>query len=44
MASKHNSGKSRISLGRYSTEEEAAVAYNQKAVELFGEFARLNVL
>jgi hypothetical protein len=29
-------------LGVHATEELAAVAYNQKASELFGEFARLN--
>ena len=34
-------GKS-IYIGSYTTEEDAAIAYNKKAVELFGEFARLN--
>lgn len=29
-------------LGQYSNEEEAAVAYNKAAVELFGEFAEPN--
>lgn len=29
-------------LGRFSTPEEAAMAYNKKALELFGEYARLN--
>lgn len=32
----------KISLGVYLTEIEAARAYNEKAKELFGEFARLN--
>lgn len=31
------------SLGYYRTEEEAAEAYNQAAVRMFGEFARINV-
>ena len=29
-------------IGSYKTPEEAALAYNQKAVELFGEFAFVN--
>jgi hypothetical protein len=35
------SGK-RTALGSFSTKEEAGRAYDAKAVELFGEFARLN--
>jgi hypothetical protein len=34
----------RINLGSYDNAEDAARAYNEKAKELFGEFARLNVL
>jgi len=37
---KHN-GKS-MNLGWYDTEEEAARAYNTKAAQIFGQFARLN--
>lgn len=32
----------RYELGTYETKVEAAQAYNEKALELFGEFARLN--
>lgn len=32
------------SLGRFETEELAAIAYNKKAVELHGEFANINVI
>lgn len=34
--------KQRIQIGHFSTAEEAAKAYDRKAQELFGEFARLN--
>lgn len=36
-------GKQR-SLGEYRTPQEAAAAYNRAAADLFGEFARLNVI
>lgn len=31
-------------LGIYSTSEDAAAVYNSKALEFFGEYARLNIL
>lgn len=31
-------------LGFFNTPEDAALAYNKKALELFGEFARINVV
>lgn len=34
--------RERIHIGYYATEEAAAKAYNNKAKELFGEYARLN--
>jgi hypothetical protein len=33
-----------VYLGSFNIEETAALAYNKKAIELFGDFARLNVL
>jgi hypothetical protein len=36
-------GKSHY-IGSYDTPEDAAIAYNQKAIELHGEFAFLNVV
>lgn len=33
-----------IDLGRFKKKEDAARAYNEKAVELFGEFANVNIL
>lgn len=32
----------RINLGRFSTEKEAAIAYNNKATELYGDVVSLN--
>lgn len=34
----------RLYLGVYNTPIEAAKIYNQKALELFGEFAKLNII
>jgi len=36
--------KKRLHIGLYDTEEEGAFAYNKKAIELFGEYAHLNVI
>lgn len=41
LANIHVNGRTRY-LGRYTDEQEAARAYNRAAVEVWGEFARLN--
>lgn len=41
MSSIYHSGKAHY-IGYFKTEEEAALAYNKKAIELHGEFANLN--
>lgn len=33
-----------INIGRYDTKEEAAFAYNMKVLEIFGEYAILNIM
>jgi group I intron endonuclease len=34
----------KIHLGAFKTEEEAALAYNNKAIELYGDKAKLNII
>jgi hypothetical protein len=36
--------KKNIHLGYFRNEEEACLTYNEKAIEYFGEFAKLNVI
>jgi hypothetical protein len=37
-------GYKQLHLGYFATQEEAALAYNKKALEVFGESAQLNVI
>lgn len=39
-----HSGDKVVHLGYHPTQEQAALAYNAKALELYGEFARLNII
>ena len=39
----YKDGKQKV-LGRFATEQEAALAYNRAAVEVYGEFAKVNQL
>lgn len=39
-----NCQKTNIHLGYFSTKEEAAFVYDQFAIQLFGDFAKLNIL
>ena len=34
----------KVFIGRYDSEKEAAIAYNNKAIELFGKKVKLNIL
>lgn len=36
--------KTRYYLGWFKSADEAAIAYNEKAIELFGEKAKLNAI
>lgn len=40
----HPSERKTVHGGRFATEEEAALAYNELAIKYHGEFARLNVI
>lgn len=42
ISNKTDLGRTQICIGTYDTPEEAAIAYNNKAIELHGEYAGLN--
>lgn len=37
-------GKARFYLGYFDDEDEAGIAYNEKATELYGDYAKLNII
>lgn len=43
-AKKYRAKITNIHIGYFDTEKEAALAYNKKAIELFGEYASLNII
>lgn len=44
ISNKCNKERIQICIGTYDTPEEAALAYNKKALEMHGEYARLNII
>lgn len=44
LSNKKDKVRKQICIGTYDTEKEAALAYNNKAIEIYGEYACLNVI